>query len=321
MNFPFIHFVFPVERVFDDLRASYKNLVGQLEHAGVAVHGPEGDDSIPESPEGDVFVCYSRPSLKSLKRPRQGKVLFVYCEPLTMSGMSGDGLAYLRAFEDIWPLIDGALVHTPQMKEDLVKHLREVEIDRRANYGDIAAHIGVFPAGLDPTLFTLPSAVTERDIDFLFYGSPAGKRQWSLPSLKKRLGDRLVIAPMNTFGDEMTALLHRTKVSVYVAHSDVRSYSTWRMWRDSLAGAAMAIECLDGVSADAWPMFADVHYLPMPKLENTVESYDEFVKMLNLFSARTYNMEHSANDKARRFSTEHCVQEYLLPFIETLETK
>ena len=303
---PFIHFILPVSPVFDDLRASYKNLIGGLRNAGVAVHGPEGELLIADSPAGDVFVCYHRPKLTTLKAPRQGKVLFVYCEPLgPLEGMTGDGLAYLQSFEEIMPLLNGVLVHTPQMRDDLLERM----------YSDF---VTIFPAGLDPDLFPLPTT-TIRNIDFLFYGSPAGKRQWALEALKSKLGDRLVIAPQGTYGDELTKLLHRTKVTVYVAHSDVRSFSTWRMWRDSLAGCAMAIECLDGNKADAWPLTNMWDHYPLPRLEKTEESVADYVDRLNLIDDK-YNSNYALRARAiaQRMTTRRCVEDFLLPFIEKL---
>lgn len=313
-------YLFPVSPVFDELRASYSKLAET--RPWIEVIGPGDEHRIVDDIDPDqLFICFHRPRKDTLSRPRAGKVAFVYCEPLgPIAGMTSDGLNYLQSFRDILGLIDGILCHTPAMCDEMATVTSTVPI-------------GLLPAGLDMTAMVTPDWTTPKDIDFLFYGSMAGKRLWSIPLLKEKLGDRLHIAP-NVYGRELGALLNRSKVSVYVAHSDVNSFSTWRAWQTSFTSAVMAIECLDGKRADAWPFEPYSQYTPLPTLQQDGSTTEEYVERL-FGMVSIPSIDRVAWQWARtaahtnywlateKFSAERCVEDYLLKTGEAIfkETK
>lgn len=260
-------FLFPTARVFDEMRASY--LAVSEQDSTVEVKGPEGESFIPHANEHTAFICFHRPSASIMQQARRAKVFFVYCEPLgPVSGMTGDGRAYMTSLQSIAHLFDGILVHTPDMRTLMRMTLAEWGVN---------IPVGVFEAGLHLDAVVQPDFTTPKDIEFLFYGAMAGKRAWSVPLLKEKLGSRLCIAE-GYYGKALGALLNRSKVSLYIAHSDVTSFSTWRIWQTMATSAALAIECLDGQEADAYPLMPYEHYLPLPKL--TRFNVDEFVNKL-----------------------------------------
>jgi hypothetical protein len=265
-------FLFPGARVFEEMRESYTLIAKEFGDGTIDVLGPQDEASIPRADEDTTFVCFHRPSAATLQQSRKAKVLFVYCEPLgPVTGMTGDGRAYMESLRQVAHLFDGILVHTPDMRT-----LMRITL---AGWG-VNIPVGVFEAGLHRNVTVAPDYSTPKDIEFLFYGAMAGKRQWSVPLLKERLGSRLVIAD-NCYGKDLGRMLNRSKVSLYIAHSDVTSFSTWRIWQTAATSAALAIECLDGQEADAYPLEPYRDYLPLPKLMR--DSIDEFVAKLDKF--------------------------------------
>lgn len=319
-------YMFPVSPVFDELRASYSRLAET--RSWIEVLGPGDEHRIYDDKDpNQLFVCFHRPHKDSLVRPRAGKVAFVYCEPLgPHTGMTSDGLNYLHSFNDIICVLDGVLCHTPAMVDEMWKYLFEL-------YAEQTPPVELLPAGLDPSVMVTLDWETPKDIDFLFYGSMAGKRLWSIPLLKEKLGDRLHVAP-NVYGKELGALLNRSKVSVYVAHSDVNSFSTWRAWQTSFTSAVMAIECLDGKRADAWPLEPHSQYVPLPTLKSDGSTTEDYVERL-LGMVGIPSIDRVAWQWARtaahtnywmateKFSAERCVEDYLTKAGEVIfkETK
>ncbi len=262
-------------------------------------------------------------------RPRAGKVAFVYCEPLgPHEGMTSDGINYLNSFIEILPYLDDVFVHTSQMRSDMITYLGNRLAGRAVTpdaipWMQITSFVHVLPAGLDPSVMVTPDWESPKDIDFLFYGSIAGKRQWSLPMLSEALAkhDHTLKIATNVYGKELGALLNRSKVSIYVAHSDVYSFSTWRAWQTSFTSAVMAIECLDGKRADAWPFEPHSQYVPLPMLKSDGSTTDEYVE--RLLGMLTPSVDRVAWQWARtaahsnyllatrEFSAERCIEEYL----------
>jgi len=297
-------FLMPNSPAFAELTEAYRRVAERRDDVRV-VMGADGEQEIVRG-EGDFFVCYQRPYQQVLRTARRNKVAFVYTEPFAPeSAMSADHRAYKRAFFQIAPWLDGVIAHTPEMCDQILAELKEMGFNKP---------VGVVPAGLDNGQVPESARWTTKDIDFLFYGSMSGKRRWALPLLKEKLGDRLVIAE-GVYGDALYGLLVRTKVSVYVAHADVTSFSTHRIWHELPLGVTMAIECLSGRGADAWPLCPYYHYVPLPTL--TQENADEYVKKLE--GALTWEPSSNLASIASTHNTEFCIDSHLASFAKLLE--
>ncbi len=294
-------YVFPIAPAFDDMRESYSKLAETRPWLRVA--GPEAERQIVESEDrNELFVCFHRPTQKTLIQKRAAKVAFVYTEPLgPFESMTSDGRAYYTAFFSLASLIDGVFVHTPRMQRDM----------RGLVFRGMP--IEILPAGLDPSVTVEVDYAIAKEHDFVSYGSVVGKRLWSVP----RLSDEIYFLRGGIYGRELGAVLNKSAVSVYLAHSDVRSFSTWRIWQTLATSCALAAEGLGG-QVDAWPLDPWRHYAPLPQL--TQHNVDEIMSVLRgVPRAQWRQMVMTARTEILpNFTAERCVEDYLVPGAECM---
>lgn len=196
---------------------------------------------------------------------------------------------------------DGVFSHTPWMAGELKVAHEE-------------SH--VLPVGWEPQAAGRPRFETPKHHDLVYYGSNAGKRQLVMPMLKERFGAELYDAS-GSFGRQVTGLLDTTKASLYIAHSDVLSFSTWRIWQHLPSSAAMI-----GEPGDMWPMVLGTHYVAIPRVtfanaELVVEELRSIVKHNDLLSYAKALYQ----DLGPEFTLDRCTERYLVPASESIAVK
>jgi hypothetical protein len=189
---------------------------------------------------------------------------------------------------------DALFCHTPWMAEQLGR------LTARPAY--------VLPVGWDEPIMGMPRFGSAKGTDCLWYGSSVGKRALVMPYLQQRLGEQLVDAS-GMFGRVLLAHLDRAKASLYVAHSDVQSYSTWRIWQTVSTSAALITE-----PGDFWPLDVTRHAVAIPRIDwlNAAPVADEIGRILRevdlLAVARRAHEE-----IARHYTVERVINEFMVP--------
>lgn len=208
----------------------------------------------------------------------------------------------LEQFENVAKSLDGVLVHTPGAVEfmDCLGAL------------DIKADL--LPVGWDPEVMGRPRWSTENHHDYVFYGSRVGKRALAIPYLLDNLGARLVDRS-GAFGRGLLSALDNSRANLYIAHSDVDSFSTWRTWQCIASSAALVAE-----PADMWPLTAE-HFVEIPRL--TLENAEAVSE--NLRTILHQDLEAVAyrahQDLGHEFTIDRIIERYLIPFGERLRAR
>jgi hypothetical protein len=289
-------YVLPTAPAFGELRASYSALAKRFPWLECLTPA-EGERAIAERDERTLLVFFHRPSKSAMLQPRRCKVGFVYSEPIgPIEAMSSDALAYRSAFLDIADGLDAVFLHTP----DMVAQMDALHV---------ASPAWLLPAGLDPEVLGSPSVSKMRD--YFFYGAPVGKRAWVLPEFKRVMGDRLGGSD-NCYGRDLNRELNASRASIYIAHSDVTSFSTWRIWHTiGVTSCAIVAEGDEKSRVDAWPLEPGKHYYPIPRItkENLRSTAEQLLGLTVDFPA----MVERAAGLAPLFTAERCVEDYLVP--------
>jgi hypothetical protein len=144
---------------------------------------------------------------------------------------------------------------------------------------------------------------------FLYWGSAVGRRGMFVPFLKEHFGELLHV-PEGVFGRDLLALLDRSYASLYVAHSAVRSYSTWRLWQTLATSAAFV-----GEPGDTWPFEPGKHILTFDQL--TSENYLGVLDQIREIGCDVKRLgeiaECAADELGSRFTIDRVVDRYLVP--------
>lgn len=308
-------YVFPKAPAFEELRQSYA-VVADRQPWFAVYEEHEATNLMLHADERTFIAFWGRPDFDALSMKRKCFVAFVESEPLgPLQAMTADGKIHRKILDEMAPYLDGVFLHTPAMR-DQMKRLRP----------KLAAE--VLPAGLDPSIVVEPDWDCEKNIDVLFYGAMVGKRLWSAKMVQQRLNSSFspTIQTMpaclftQSYGRELGDLLNRSKINLYLAHSDVTSFSTWRIWQTLATSSLLAAESF-GATVDAWPLVPNRHYLQLPMIDRDSEgSIDRFVEKLKSISmGERHLIVHRARTEIwPHFSAERCVTDYLVPAAERI---
>jgi hypothetical protein len=173
----------------------------------------------------------------------------------------------------------------------------------------------VLPVGWDEATLGVPHFDAPKDRDLVWYGSTAGKRILLMPYLKQRLGNLLQDAS-GSFGRILLATLDRSRASLYVAHSDVDSFSTWRIWQSLATSSALIME-----PGDCWPLDPKRHAVQIPRITWTnVEAVaDELSRIIHGGVDLLAVARRAHEEVAREYTCENVINEYMVPIGEQLK--
>jgi hypothetical protein len=197
--------------------------------------------------------------------------------------------------------MDGAFGHTPWMAKQLAKH-------------GPPGH--VLPMGWDPELFGTPQWDAPRKHRFVYVGAIAGKRAWLVPGMQGALGDDMFQAK-EVWGKDLIDLYNKSSAQLYLSHSDIRSFSTFRIWQMVASSAAMIAE----KDRDCWPMTSEM-YIGVPTI--TRQNGPSVARMVQNIPDSLYKSTARKlhNALASRFTIEKVLTDYLIPAsIEIKENK
>jgi len=190
-----------------------------------------------------------------------------------------------------FPQVDGVLCHTPWMAMKVTEGL------------DIDGH--VLPMGWDPVLgardFTLG-----KPYRFTYNGVMAGKREWLVPAMKEALG----LDFTDVTGQWVARLnrsLNQSWASLYLTHSDVQSFSTFRIWQTLCSSSTLVAER----GRDCWPMTEEM-YVGIPTL--TQDNVVETARSLQAMGPSVLLDKREALwDSLNHMTIDHVLENYLVP--------
>jgi hypothetical protein len=187
--------------------------------------------------------------------------------------------------------VDAAFGHTPWMAEQLARH---------------AGRGFVLPMGWDPDIFGSPKWDSPKHYRLSYVGVLAGKRSWLVPMMAEQLGDHFFNAT-GCWGNRIIEVFNQSRANLYVSHSDIQSFSTFRIWQTVASSAALIAES----GRDCWPMTEEM-YIGLPML--TKENARVVCEGLKYIPDEDFIAKSRAlHEGLAHFTIEHIVNQYLIP--------
>lgn len=237
--------------------------------------------------------------------PRKALVTYVYSEAL-----AGDLTKLLPAHQSVWARfvvdlrdIDGVFGHTPLAAELLARSHKKAFL---------------MPVGWDAEAMGAPRWDAPKHKELVFYGSVVGRREILLPYLldtfNRRRDQPLLVSISGAYGRGLLGELDTSQASLYIAHSDVESYSTWRLWQVASTSAALLSE-----PGDTWPFVIEEHFVGIQKFE-IGNAWNVSLQIKELLTRREHNLSvaRAAHEIARQFTVDLIQTRYLLPALAEL---
>lgn len=245
-----------------------------------------------------------------LKSTRKALVLVVYSEALDQVDEKF-WPAHLKVWSDFWHAAhqyDGVFGHTPRMS-DLLHHLVGTKCKPF-----------VLPVGWDAHAMGAPRWDAPKFKELTFHGSVVGRREIVLPYLydtfnRGRDAGPLLVNISGAYGRALLGELDTARASLYIAHSDVESYSTWRLWQTASTSCVMLSE-----PGDTWPFEAERHYIGIERFE-LGNVWNVSLQIKELLSRHEHNLSvarRAHEEIACKFTLDHVAENYLLPALAEL---
>ncbi len=252
-----------------------------------------------EANRNDAKILFVLWTTEPAPRPHQCLVTPIYAEAIDddVSKMLPEHILHWTVFGQYAPQYDAILVHTPNLVAPL-------------NRG-MSLPTFLFPAGWSPETMSVPRGKRSTH-KIAYWGSFAGRRQILIPLLKHRLGDLLIDAT-GEFGLQLLSTLSDAAAALYIAHSNVWTFSTWRLWQGLAAKTAHIAEV-----GDSWPFIAGEHYIPIEHMttENDLKNISLAGQIMTLScdEKRLSDIAIACYDTfAEKFTLERCITDYLVP--------
>jgi hypothetical protein len=241
-----------------------------------------------------VFLLWTHGMLPYLPYERHATVFSMYFEAYDedRSKLAPDHLRDLESFVSHADRLDAVGCHTPWMAEQLGR------TTSRQSF--------VLPYGYDHRCMGPPDWDAPKDHEAMFYGSMVGKRLSLIEKVSSfGMGKGLHIG--TSYGSVLYDYLNRSKVNINLYHYDVQSYSTWRLFQSACSSAALLTE--DG---DIWPASRE-SMLMLPEHVTVETAYGHIVCRINDLSHEdALRTARSLAEDLSRFTTRHCIDEYLV---------
>lgn len=160
----------------------------------------------------------------------------------------------------------------------------------------------VLPVGWDAEAMGAPRWDAPKHYSIEFHGSMVGRRMGAW------LGDA---NGCGLYGRMLLGYLDQSAISLYKAHSDVMSFSTWRLWQCASTSCVLAA---DSASEDSWPFYPDEHYIKLaPGFDpSELVALAREPAWLMLYARR-------AHELAREFSIDRIEKAYIVTAFERLK--
>jgi hypothetical protein len=252
-----------------------------------------GWDLVKDDP--DACVVHWTPEYAP--RPHRCIVMTLYAEAIGEPHLMLDGhIAHWNRVGERAPDWDAILVHTPGMIEPLRRGM------------NLPTY--VFPAGWWPGWGT-PRWSTPREDHLLYWGSTVGRRTELIPWLAEHAPPTLRDVS-GAFGRGILAEVERSKAAIYIAHSIVQTFSTWRLWQMVSTATALIAE-----PGESWPFIAGAHYLPIPYMGQSEESretvHQQILAYYNDVPALDGVAHRAFDELAHKYTVDRCIEDFLVP--------
>lgn len=288
-----------------DIRASYESFASR--HAHTEVYDEE--TFARQSYENNLWkdTLYILWTLHDPGPPDQRhattKIAHVYAEAMDedLTKFLPDHLTHWQRFQGCAANFDGVFAHTPWATQFIQRHAR-------------APLVFTMPLGWEADAMGTPRWSSPKHWNVTYHGSPAGRRHEILPLVRAHLGDANFGNTTGRFGRGLLGHLDTSRVSLYVAHSKVSSFSTWRLWQVASTSCAMIAER----PVDIWPFSPDC-VIDIPYISFDTAGGD-MRRILDkaLDTKLTNHTARAAHDIAQAFTLEHVEHRYLSPAIERI---
>ena len=260
-----------------------------------ALSGLTNDFPLWEDEHALVTLFASGVPLVRDKHNRKAKAALVYSEAIgdraLMLPVHVDELNRLEhAIE--FEQYDATFGHTPWMRDQL----------RRPSCPSF-----VFPLGWDEDIYGNPGFDFPKIHDYIYYGTPVGHRVATIPFLKQNLGDKIYDIS-GEFGKKIMAELNMARANLYIRHSSVESYSTWRIWQTLGTSAAIVSE-----PGDSWPLDPERHMVLLDGQEwNNMYLKPQILEKI-LTDVDLLAVAKLAHEEvALKYTCEYCINEFLV---------
>lgn len=248
----------------------------------------------------NVYVLWE-PSLRVPPRAeRDAMVGIVYSEalgdPAHMLVAHKEQLARFHAESGD---LDAVFLHTPWMQTQFAPH----------------APAYVLPVGWEPEAMGRPRWNSPKHRAYVYHGSMAGKRQFTVPFLTEHLSDQFFNAT-GSFGRALLGTLDTAQAALYLGHSDVASFSTWRIWQALSTSAALVAE-----PGDSWPMEPGRHFYQLPRIDYT--NIGAVASELRQLAAGNTLGQYArrAHDDLSWYTTGRIVDDFLVPAVRDMQER
>lgn len=276
--------VMPATGAFTDIHACYSS----LEVPWLSVLTPGDFPQMLRDRRGDnvIFVHWAPATIiaEDLPSDRRASVFPVYSEAIDedRSLMLPDHQRDLARFLEIAVFIDGVFAHTPWMAKHLAKFTGKPGF--------------VLPVGWGP-IMGAPEWEREKEVQSVFAGSMVGRRCTIIPELEGRVGLEFC---HGLYGSLLLDRMNASKTTLYIAHSKVHSYSTWRIWQALCSSSALVTE-----RGDWWPLDEDL-CIPIDCIDDIPRT------ILDLSADDALTRARALHDGLRHFTTRFCVETYIV---------
>lgn len=283
-----------------DIRALYQSLARRHDTIHLDTHG-DCWNSVKDDPEA-MIVSWDITRACTLSHDnRRCKLGLVYNEAMAddESQLLPSHRAILKRFKE--SPIDFVFGHTPWM----VGKLNEIHPGKAF----------LLPVGWDAEAMGAPRWDAPKHHLLAYHGSMAGRREVLMPYFHNRLGGNLKDIS-GAFGRQLLGALDVCSASFYVAHSRVKSFSTWRAWQCASTSAVLIAEGLDdGKTLDCWPFDAgSIVVVPEITVANALEVAEHICYVAR--SDLAMRFAHAAHEVARQYTIDEVYRKFLLPAAE-----
>ena len=243
---------------------------------------------------------------------RKSKVFHVFFEAIDhdLGKLLPAHVDHWDRFKTMSVHFDGVFVHTPRMKEVVSTYIQ--------------TPVHVMPLGWDAEAMGTPRWEAPKHRGYVFHGSMVGRREVIVPYLNGPFGlghgspspSHAFENVTGMFGRSLLGVLDTASASLYIAHSQVGSFSTWRLWQAASTSAVMIAE-VSGDDGDTWPFVAGEHFYPIEMM--TADNASIIVGLLRSFlleAPAMIEISKRAHELACTYSLARIEDEFILPAIE-----
>ena len=165
----------------------------------------------------------------------------------------------------------------------------------------------LLPVGWDEDVYGNPGFDSTKIYDYVYYGSPAGRRETIIPYLKQKLGDKIRDIS-GTYGNEVTSELDMARAQLYIKHSNVTTFSTWRIWQTLGTSAALV-----GEQGDHWPLDPKRHMVLLDGEWSDDALKPRVLERILTYVDLSYIAKTAHEEIAKHYTCKRCIEEFLVP--------